>query len=414
RTGAPETLLIPLDARDALPAGARVTLLEATHGLPPVAYDAYFQVDLTPGGEPRVRLTADTAQLPPGQYSLRLRVEGPGLAALNVALQLTLAAPSVNTPERLSLHTERNLIFGRGTSAAAPFVLRETSGLARLTDLRVQQVGALVMGDTPIVGTLTATPDATDIAPGGAVGIAYGVDGKLPAGKATGTLRVTARELHEPIDVRVDIDTRIASWWIVVLVAVGVLLGYLTREVLVRYGARQDALGAAQAEFAALQQAERNAEDREFRALLRKARDALESKLGSRDAQVIAQAATAAREARAAAIAGLVARHDQSSQRFADLQTTLRGRPMPQAVSARVNERLDAIHLALRDQRVDDADAGLADFEQRGLLEFRRAWAVWQLDATEALKRVGQLGDLVDVEPKAATQALSALQTEAP
>lgn len=401
------------------PPALNVAVLEATFGSPPASADGIFTAGAVadPRG-PRVRIVGDPAQLRTGAYTLRLRLTGPGVATYEPSVQISVPAPELRHPQTLSVQRIRPLlpaIFGAGDASAEPLVLREIGRFAGLTAVRLTQLGPLTLGDRPEVGTIYTAAELPDLLPGGTQVLDYTVEPRnLPAGTVRGTLQLSARELAEPIEIAVEVVTRVAPIWIVFVVLVGVLLGYISRQVLGRWRARNDALALAAVERRAVIALGEAATDGVFRTQLEQIRDALDRAIAGRDPTTIADAAAAARTAREAARAALEARHAALSDRFGDVVARLTGRPLPRSVVDRLDGRLPPIRDALLARQTDRAEGLLAALTGgAGLTALRSAWRDWQLDARQALGTVDRLGDLAELDSTAAVTALQTLSGDA-
>ncbi|MEZ4434890.1 MAG: hypothetical protein R3F65_20995 [bacterium] len=407
----------PLDLTRPVP-GLAVAVLEASHGNPPAAADGVFTLTLTerPDGV-RLRAEADPDALRTGNYTLRLRLTAPGALAYEPTIQIAVPAPELRLPAALSVQRIRPLLtdlFGPGETSAEPLVIREVGRLAGLSGIRLTQIGPLTHEGRGTVGRVEVAA-APIISPGGIATLDYRVEpAQLPAGEVRGLLQLTARELAAPIDIPLTITTRVDPIWIVALVFLGVLLGYLSRGLLGRWRARTEALVVAAAERRALAAALELAADREHRAAIEQIRGELDDKIRGTDAQAIADAAAAARVARLEARDALKARHEALAARLDELVAALAGRPLPGAIEQRVDARLDAIRAALVARETDRAE-GLIDElgTGRDLDALRNAWTDWQLDAQRRLRNLAAIGDLAQFDPAPVVAAVQGISTVA-
>lgn len=419
RLGAEQPVVdFPFDASRAPPA-LTVDVLEATFGSPPASADGIFTAAMVddPRG-PRVRIAGDPDQLRTGAYTVRLRLSGAGVETYEPSVQISVPAPELRVPERLSVQRVRPLfpsIFGDGAASAEPLVVREVGRFAGLSAIRLTQVGPLKLDGRPEVGAIETAGSQPDLAPGGTATLAYAVAPRhLPPGTLSGELQLSARELAEPVTIPIDVVTRVDPIWIVLLVLIGVLLGYVSRQLLGRWRARNDALAMAAIERQAIVTLAGAAADGVFRATLERIREGLDRAIAGRDPQAIADAATRARGEREAARAALEARHATLSESFGDVVARITGRPLPAEVAGRLDGRLEPIRAALVARQTDRAEELLGALTGgAGLTALRGGWRDWQLDARQALQSVARLGDLSTVDPAPAVGALQALSSEA-
>lgn len=408
----------PFDASRPPPPLA-VAVLEASFGSPPASADGIFTARMVDDDRgPRVRITGDPDQLRTGAYTVRLRLNGDGVEPYEPSVQISVPAPELRVPDRLSVQRVRPLfptLFGAGRASAEPLIVREVGRFAGLSAVRLTQVGPLTLGGRPEVGAIETAADPPDLPPGGTGTLAYSVTPRhLPPGTLSGTLQLSARELAEPLRIPVEIVTRVDPIWIVLIVLIGVLLGYVSRQLLGRWRARNDALALAAVERQALVSLGGAALDGVFKTTLDQIRERLDRAIAGRDPQAIADAAARARTEREAARAALETRHAALSERFGDVVAQLTGRPLPPDVAQRLDGRLDPIRDALLARRTDRAEGLLQALTAgAGLTALRSGWRDWQLDARQALEAADRLGDLSTVDPAPAVAALQGLSSEA-
>lgn len=403
------------------PGQLQVTFLEVTWGNPPLAADGVFSGQAADGGSGwRLRLQGEPERLRVGTYALTVQITGEGVDDIETTLQVTVPAPDLAYPPRLSVQRVRPLfgLLGAGDASTEPLLIREKGRLSGLTEIRLTQLGPLSHDGGETVGTIEQVQAAEGspldrLEPGGVVTIPYRVTPRqLPAGVTSGRILLSARELPEPIEIPVSISTKVDPVWIIFLVFLGVLFGLFSREVLGRWQARTEALALAEDERIELGRARAQAVEKGYRDALDKALADLEQAQLKPDPEKIADAVAASRKVRRAAVEALTKRHKALAKEYEKARKVL-GQPLPPGLSDPIASRLDQAREALAASQIDDAAAVLESVQQgEGLTELRASLADWQIRARQALGSVSRLGDLAEIDAKAALKDLEKVEAE--
>ena len=70
------------------------------------------------------------------------------------------------------------------------------------------------------------------ISAGGALPITYNLTGDFPLGSFTGNAQITAPQLAEPVTIQFEVKNRLGSWIIILLLVIGLAIGWLSRTYL--------------------------------------------------------------------------------------------------------------------------------------------------------------------------------------
>jgi hypothetical protein len=303
--------------------------------------------------------TKKAMDIPHGTYNVLLTFSS-GEARQLSTIQFTIPA-AVLAPAHL-LITRVLPLLGAASGDHPTLVLRETGGRSpakvqfsqdRFSDANGEYGGQLVL---PVV----TVPEGQQAL------VTYNTQGDFPLGTAKANLTLLSHQLDSPATVAVEVRTRRTRILLMLLVATGLLLGFLMRTVLkqqIQFGeARQLAID----EFNKLRQERDAASDDDYRAVLERAMTplahAIEAARASRVSD-LSVAITAAEAALKAAEDGLKASTDEASATLKAVAEVVETRwrvPEPAASQLRVSQAgLAAVRGALARGNVAEARHGL-------------------------------------------------------
>jgi hypothetical protein len=193
--------------------------------------DAAGKLDKSPanaaGGPALLLPVAPDAFREAGTYLVEVEATA-GRQTQRLQLRFTRPAAQVTAAP---IQLRRSVGFGRSVGAWADSVLvRETSGTASIVQLTPRPPLFAVPGGA----TLRFSSAPVRIAAGGTTRIPFQVDGQLPLGITTGTMQLASPQMSAPVDVPVTIRTQRPEWTLFAAIALGLVVGWLARNYLVR------------------------------------------------------------------------------------------------------------------------------------------------------------------------------------
>lgn len=190
-----------------------------------------------PDTAPSISLTVkDVATLAPGKYELMLyafdcAARAPAKGAEPLVIQLTRPAAKLEQPGKIVI--ERWLASPwsgtayRQSPAAVTLNPANATSPLRIRALSAQPSVFTTGTNNAPVGRLTVQPPA-NVEPGAPVDVAF-LPTEFPVGSATGHVTLRGRDLAEPLQMDVEIRSRLAPGWIIGIVICGIVLGWAVR-----------------------------------------------------------------------------------------------------------------------------------------------------------------------------------------
>jgi hypothetical protein len=306
---------------------------------------------------PALRLLVPTEPpLAPGTYKLRVTLRERRLGAQRIAFSIRLDAATLRPPGTIHIkHTERWPFHDGVERHSLP--LRETSRRSHLTDISVKQVDPLNAGTDQASGSIGAdTP--IEVVPGGFQEAALGPRGSFPIGTSTGKVEIDAGELAEPIQVSAEVTHTLSRGYLILILILGVTLGFLTRTELVGRIQRAQAFAQIQQMLSRLRRARTRHPDPAFVAMTADIEEDLRAALDSGDATKIESAVTDADAALQAALKALKEKADEVAKELTTLAATIATRrdTLPPDLAAALEEAQKTISTARG--KLDAGDVG--------------------------------------------------------
>jgi hypothetical protein len=320
-------------------------------------------------------------------YDLKLGIGPPGAEPWFTAVEIDLPAARIEPSPKQVIE-----IIGDDRSHLPPLHLREASGRSRISIQDITQAGALRKDNIEISPQLRFTPPRSPIRADGAVDLTPELVGNFPLGTSEGTVRIVAPELSHPVDVAYEIRVRRSTGWICMTALVGLVIGWLLREVFARLIKLGDARRKADEALARLSAERRRRQDARFLAAVDERIEILTGKRWSNDEAEIAAAITEADAALKEAIKDWKERRDQASATYNGLKAILETKyHLPPALRARIAAAAEPLEGAGR--RLNDGDAGGAA-DRLAAIEGELKSAVTTLGGAWKTKVRGALADL--------------------
>jgi hypothetical protein len=163
-----------------------------------------------------------------GTYTVDVEATAPGRVLQRLQLRLTRPSAVLNASP-VQLRHEIPLGGSRG-SWEGSLLIAERSGATGINDITA--AAPLFAGRHG--ATLRFRDGAAGVAPGTAARIPFSVDGVLPLGTTTGTIRLSSPQLAAPLDVPITITIYRSHKLLICVIVAGLLLGWLVRTYLTR------------------------------------------------------------------------------------------------------------------------------------------------------------------------------------
>ena len=283
-------------------------------------------IDRGAGRGPAILIAvAKVSDIRPGEYQLLINAKAasvPTKPREDVALAVTLERPGVEfeQPGKVSIDVLYPFPY-RGEKTA---VVSQSVRLVPTPASKFSRVTAIEPYAGPFktaAGRPSGTVDLTSVMPveAGRPLLVTVTPKDFPAGVSTGTIEIRGRDLKTPRSVDVEIRARQSSTWVLVLIASGLIVGYLLRVVLQHRVEVVKARAQSTVVLEDLHQEIERTPDQKFNDALQRAGVDLQRGLNDDDRTVIEGKAAKAREALTAARADLQRRIDETHTRLKTL-----------------------------------------------------------------------------------------------
>ncbi|WP_331123982.1 hypothetical protein [Longimicrobium sp.] len=292
-----------------------------------------------------------TAASLPGPYLLTVRATARGQTP--IVLQMGLVRPAaVLAAGPLKLQRVR---WPGSSTVAGTLQVRETGGLSRADSLRLQGPTLLSPAGGAVNGSLELEAAVPELPAGGNAAVGYRLEGELPLGKSTGTLRIHSPQSAAPLEIPVEVVTRNSLLWLFLSIMVGLIAGWWLRvRAVERIELNRARLPAY--DLVERMQAEVNRTmDADFVRAAQPPLDTLQAALKGSDLSALRSAVTGAETALQQAHAGLAVRLGAAQTAVDELARLMSGGwTLPMALA----EPLSKMDLAAARASLDVRDAG--------------------------------------------------------
>jgi hypothetical protein len=185
---------------------------------------------------PSIRLTVNAERgMQPGTYDVLMDVARRGSdETLTLSFQLTHPPAAVPAPPTAVIDRTLGFWLWSDETEAPSITFEETSGLSRISEITVEQIGQGTADGKPVAGRVLFAPPGP-VSPG-TQGTATVVvpEANYPLGTTTATAKIKAPQLQSPVQFPVEVRTRRAPVIILWVVALALILGWFTRTFLQR------------------------------------------------------------------------------------------------------------------------------------------------------------------------------------
>jgi hypothetical protein len=170
--------------------------------------------------------------LVPGTYNMLIEATTPSKSPAQL-LDLQLVHPAAKFKSPTTLVVERVLTpFFEPEVSGLSMTLSEDSGLTSVTGLTFTARDFIGDNGQIIDGTIKCPNPPNLIGAGGAEKLIYELHGGFPLGTSRGTVEIRSPQLAEAFPIAFEVRTRRASWLILLVIALGLVVGYLLRTLL--------------------------------------------------------------------------------------------------------------------------------------------------------------------------------------
>jgi hypothetical protein len=304
-----------------------------------------------------------------GTYDLYLNLQphsDPGAGRLKI--QLIRPAATIEAIPKLIIN--RTFWFiGYSSDSHPDLRVTETSKKSGVTISSVRQLSNSSIGTTPIGGTLDFVLDRhPEIKPGEQANIDYRLKNDFELGTATGTMRIDALQLANPVSFDFEVRSRVHWIYIGITIAVGLFISYLVKVKLQQRIEFDQAHLDAQRLVERITQEEGRHADPAFAAVYRNELDTLRQAMDADSAADINTAKLALDTAWHAALQAFAKKHQDQLDSLNKLRdvTNYDWLVPPEVARAVVDARTAQVEVA---QLIDRDDLAAAENRRRAIIQ---------------------------------------------
>lgn len=331
-----------------------------------------------PGIELRTRLAALQG---PGTYDVYLRLARMESRETQL-VKVQVVVPAAVLQVRRPVVVERIMGLGSVETIAPPILIAETGQKSCAAISTSASTTTETPDNAPVDGRISAGRPEKWLVPAGHVAeLQIAIEGAFPLGTVKGTMELAAPQLAAPASVQYEVRTRRRKDFIVLLISLGLIFGYVTRTLL----KRRLEIDAKILELQELRERiaveVANQPDEKFQEATQKVLKQLDE-MQTRDAAKIAQELTKAEQSFTKAQEDLDARcdklQDQLDERMKQMAADW---PAPKKILNilhRRKEELTAVKTALESRDAVLAERRLADLEKPSFDELSGEIALWR------------------------------------
>jgi hypothetical protein len=320
-----------------------------------------------PGYTPAIVFEVNLDQVrEPAKYILAISVADQTTSdAKLLPFELAVNVPPATLRPPVLLKVERvGSFLGIGSHETKTWLdLKENSNRSRLTDVTINQTSITDSENNPVAGHIIFDAIAGPIAPNAQETAAYRLEGEFPFGTVRGGLEILAPQLANPVPINFEVRTRAHPGNIVLIIIVGLLVGWFTRIFLQQRIELDQVLLAANEVQQRIRRAFDAHQDAEFRKDLQTAEGELKVALKTNQATAITNATQKANTDLSDALNRLNTRRAAVQTNLAEGETLTKTHwALPAEIARPVQDiagQLNAAREALRVDNVGDADAKL-------------------------------------------------------
>jgi hypothetical protein len=359
------------------------------------------------GRGPSISIKVDFSKaLAQGTYNLLIEATTASQSSPQL-LDLQLSRPVAKLKSEATYIVERVLTpFLKPEVSSLSMTLSESGGLTQVNGLNVTTRDFLGDKGQVIGGTVKWPNPPQQIAPGGTENLTYELDGDFPLGISKGTIEIRSPQLAEPHTIAFEIHTRRASWLILLIIALGLVTGYLLRTLL----QQRVKLGEARLQGFDLRDRMRNEADRRpdetFRSKINTAVAKLNTALNERKVDDLATAIVDADTELRAALKQFEDRRNKTQEELDLFEKLVKtGWDIPAEVSSAITDArtsVEGLRARLLSDNVKDVEDALSEIGTKLAINLRDALSKWRGGQKATL-------DLLDTRflPNAVSEAVS-------
>lgn len=237
--------------------------------------------------------------LPAGKYNLIIeetKVSKGKTAPVTYPLEITVKAASLENPIPVVSQIEGSKVSPQS------LLLYNKSFSSYLFPITIEKISLTGPDKTPLTQDINFKTKNVQAPPDQETKIAFDYSDKdIPIGKSVGSFRINAPQLLQPIPFTLEITKKRGEWLIFLMIFLGLLIGFITKDLLTRKKALNSSINAALELIQKLQTEKKNKPDQEYIAqingLIQRLGDALPGKYGWKDKAEIDTAISEAEKA---------------------------------------------------------------------------------------------------------------------
>ncbi|MEO5890323.1 MAG: hypothetical protein ABIQ31_08730, partial [Ferruginibacter sp.] len=315
-----------------------------------------------------------------GKYQLLLNVFRDLQDTLpeTLSIDVSIKAAALTLPISVIATRTSAFPFTGYCSSIKPLSLFETSRNTAIGPLSIREISMIDSKGTTVTGKLTFEELSKGIPSGLGATFPYQLSGNFPIGTVVGTYELNAPQLANPVPFTIQIITKRGGGWIILIIAAGLVFGFLTRIYLEARIQRDKTVLDALELLQLIREEKHNRPDEKFGEHLDRIFNDLKTSVDLRKTEDITAAVTAARTA-------LTVQIDAIKKAQADNKTDLDNLSnflaiswpsLPQPFGILVDQAIPDLDKAVSDNekyKVTSAKIAFAALRKRMLGDFRIA-----------------------------------------
>jgi hypothetical protein len=382
-----------------------------------------FELEATPAPVMIIELKSEPV-LVHGEYALRIEATGGQQKPEVLTVRLSRPAATLEQIPKLVVEQRRGFLSAPDF-AIVPIILNETGGKSRVSGLTPRATYFTTADGQAISGHLASfhfldeknnskeMKDA-EISPMGSIRLNYSLIGDFPYGASTGTVKLYAPQLIEPLTVTVEVRTRCPRYVIFGIILLGIFFSLLMRTYLPRQSEVEKARSRADDLLKLMEDERQLHPDATFLEKLRPIEEKLRADafvesgasvawykrlvvsfiVGGEPAK-ITEAINAASTSLEAARSDLATRRSQTQPKLADLlKLTVDGRKLPEKISQTLELSRRQAQLARQSFERDDiktADEVIEKARQEAASGFGNRVLEWCTQTQDFVNHVAEI-----------------------
>lgn len=172
----------------------------------------------------------------PGIYQLEFRIKkrnpNPDSTIQSLPISLTVNAAEVKAISTVIITRKDGFFFFPYKMSVARLQIQESGKKMPLDTITIRTLKTINAANENVPGIIRISASSPRVGPGGLLDLDFDILGKLPLGKVTTTAELTAPQLPEPVSITVEVTTRRGIYLIIIIIILGLAIGFLVRTFL--------------------------------------------------------------------------------------------------------------------------------------------------------------------------------------